>query len=114
MRVKRGVSKHKRKRKIIKMAKGYRGSRRHRFKMAKQAVIRAGLHTYIARRLKKRDFRNLWIIKINAGLLNETDLSYSQFIHLLKKNKIELDRKILADLAENEPAVFKDIVAAVK
>jgi len=113
MRIKRGVLQKKRHKKILKMAKGFRGRRKNVFRLAKQAVIRAGSNRYIGLKLKKRDKRRLWITKINAGL-GQFAIKYSRFINLLKKKKIELDRKILADLAENEPDVFKAVVDRVK
>lgn len=113
MRVKRGVVRHAKHKKIIKLAKGYSGRRKSVFKLAKQAVLKAGQHGYKDRRNKKREFRSLWIIKINAGLHN-FDLSYSKFINLLSKKKVSLNRKILAELAENEPKTFEAIVNLVK
>lgn len=112
-RVKRAVGAHKKRKKILKMAKGYKWSRRSRYKAAKEAVHHALVRAYIDRRRKKRDFRALWNIQINAAA-REQGLSYSQFINGLKKNKIELDRKILADLAQNNPEIFQEIVTLVK
>lgn len=112
-RVKRAVGAHKKRRKILKMAKGYMWSRSNRFTVAKDAVRHALVHAYIDRRRKKRDFRRLWNIKINAAA-REQGISYSRFIARLKKNKIELDRKILADLAENNPEIFAKIIQTVK
>ena len=113
MRVKRGTTRHAKHKKIIKLAKGYQGRRKSVFKLAKQAVIKAGQYSYRDRRVKKREFRSLWIIRINAAL-SKFDIKYSQFINLLSKNHIELDRKILADLAKNEPTAFEAVVNKVK
>ena len=113
MRVKTGPTRRKRHKKIIKMAKGYRMTRHRLIKRAKEAVLRAGQHAYIGRKLRKRNFRRLWIQRINAALTPH-DISYSQFINGLKKAKIELDRKILADLALSDPRTFKSIIDKVK
>ena len=103
----------KRHKKILGKAKGYYGARSKLFKTAKQAVIKAGQYAYRDRKQRKRDFRRLWIVRINAACrLN--DISYSRFINGLKKAGIELDRKILADLAMNEPEVFAQIVQKAK
>lgn len=112
-RVKRSVAKRKRKKKIIKQAKGYKWSRKSKYRAAKEALMHAWTYAYRDRRTKKRDFRRLWQIRINAAC-REQGISYSKFINALKKNKIELDRKILADLAMNHPEVFKKIVEKVK
>ena len=100
-RVKRGVQSKKRHKKILKQAKGYRGARSRTYKVAKQAVMRAGQYAYRDRRQKKRVFRSLWIIRINAAA-RENGISYSKLIAGLKKANIELDRKLLADLAVND------------
>ena len=103
------VPRHRRHRKIVKLAKGYFGARSRNFKAAKDAVLKAGLYAYRDRRQKKRQFRRLWIIRINAASrLN--GLSYSNFVHLLKEKGVDLDRKVLADLAVNNPTVFEDLV----
>ena len=108
MRVKRGVTSHRRHKKLLALARGYRGRRHRTIKLAKIAVLKAGQHAYRDRRRKKRDFRRLWSVKINAASrLN--GLSYSKLINQLKKANIELDRKILADLAEYNPKVFEKI-----
>ena len=112
-RVKRAVGAHKKRRKILRLAKGYMWNRKNRYKIAKDAVRHALLHAYFDRRKKKGDFRNLWNIQINAATRAE-NMTYSRFIAGLKKNKIELDRKIMADLARNNPEIFKDLVAAAK
>ena len=103
----------KKHRKIKKQVKGYLKTRQASIKKAKEAIVKAGQHAYRDRRRKKREMRRLWILKINAGLEN-LGLSYSQFIGLLKKNKIELNRKILAELAEKEPEIFEKIVEKIK
>ena len=113
VRTKTGTTRKRRHKKIIKMAKGYRMTRHKLIKRAKEAVLRAGQHAYIGRKLRKRDMRRLWIQRINAAL-TPYDISYSQFINGLKKAKIELDRKILADLAVSDPKTFKFIVDRVK
>lgn len=95
------------------MAKGYRWRRKKIYRLAKEAVRHALVRAYIDRRRKKRDFRALWNIQINAAV-REQGLTYSQFVNGLKKNKIELDRKILADLAINNPEIFSKIVEKVK
>lgn len=113
MRVKRGTTRHAKHKKIIKLAKGYQGRRKSVFKLAKQAVIKAGQYSYRDRRVKKRTFRSLWIIRINAAL-SKFDIKYSEFINALAKKNIDIDRKILADLAKNEPAAFEAVVNKVK
>ena len=104
-RVKRGVTAHARHKKILKLAKGYYGARSRSYKTAKQAVIKAGQYAYRDRRQKKRQFRTLWIIRINAAA-REHGLSYSAFIAGLKKAAIEVDRRVLADLAMHQKAAF--------
>ena len=112
-RVKRGVQTKKRHKKILKQAKGYRGARSRIFKVANQAVNRAGQYAYRDRRQKKREFRSLWIIRINAAV-RENGLSYSKFMVGLKKANIYLDRKTLADLAVNDKEAFSLIVEKAK
>ena len=112
-RVKRGVTTHARHKKVIKQAKGYRGRRKNTFKVAKQAVEKSLQYAYRDRRAKKRDFRSLWTQRINAGA-REHGISYSVFISGLKKLNISLDRKILADLAMNEPSSFKHLAEQVQ
>ena len=109
MRVKRGAVRRQKHKKIIKMAKGYQGRRNSVFKLAKQAILKAGTYAYRDRRVKKRDFRALWIVKINAAVRN-FNLSYSDFIKKLSVKKIIINRKLLADLAEHEPKAFEVIV----
>ncbi|AEF54519.1 50S ribosomal protein L20 [Marinomonas posidonica] len=112
-RVKRGVQARRRHKKILKQAKGYYGARSRVFRVAKQAVIKAGQYQYRDRRQRKRQFRALWIARINAAArLN--GLSYSRFIAGLKKATIEIDRKVLADLAVYEKEVFAAIVEKAK
>jgi len=112
-RVSRGVTKHARHKKVIDAAKGYRGRRKNTFRIANQAVEKAGQYAYIGRKLKKRQFRALWIQRINAAA-REHGLTYGRFIHGLNKAGIEVDRKVLADLAVSEPAAFKSIVEKAK
>ena len=112
-RVKRGVQSKKRHKKILKQAKGYRGARSRTFKVAKQAVQRAGQYAYRDRRVKKRTFRSLWIIRINAAA-RENGLSYSKFIAGLKKANIDLDRKTLAEIAVNDKEAFSLIAEQAK
>ena len=108
-RVKGGVSSHARHRKVIKAAKGYRGRRNNTFRTAVQAVEKGLQYAYRDRRVKKRQFRSLWIQRINAGA-RENGLSYSQFMNGLKKAGVELDRKVLADIAVREAEAFKALV----
>ena len=104
-RVKRGVTSHARHRKVIKAAKGYYGRRKNTIRVAKQAVEKAGQYAYRDRKVKKRTFRALWIQRINAAA-RENGLTYGRLIDGLKKAGIELDRKVLADIAVHEPATF--------
>jgi large subunit ribosomal protein L20 len=112
-RVKRGVTARARHKKILALAKGYRGRRKNVYRVAKQAVMKAGQYAYRDRRTRKRVFRALWIARINAGARSH-GVTYSRFIAGLKKASIDLDRKVLADLAVNDPAAFGSIVAKVK
>lgn len=107
-RIKRGVQAHARHKKVLKLAKGYSGARSKLFKTAKQAVDKAGQYAYRDRRQRKRQFRALWIARINAGA-RENGLSYSRMIEGLNKAKIELDRKVLADMAIHEKAAFASL-----
>ncbi|MDL0115203.1 50S ribosomal protein L20 [Campylobacter felis] len=112
-RVKTGVVRRRRHKKVLKLARGFYSGRRKHFRKAKEQLERSLVYAYRDRRRKKRDFRRLWIVRINAACrLN--DLSYSKFINGLKKADIELDRKILADLAMNDAAAFAKITDAVK
>ena len=113
VRVKRGTAAHKRRKKIIKQAKGFKWGRKSKYKLAKDALKHAWAHAYKDRKRKKRDFRRLWQIKINAAC-RQHGLTYSKFINKLKKAKIEIDRKILAHLAEKQPEVFEKIIAKTK
>ncbi len=113
VRVKRGVTQRRRHKRVLARAKGYRGQRGNLFREARQAVFKAGMYAYEHRRLKKRDFRGLWITRINAAVRAE-GLSYSRFINALLKKHILIDRKILAHLATDHPAVFAEVVKAVK
>ena len=108
-RVKRGVVAHKRHKKILKQAKGYYGARSRVFRVAKQAVIKAGQYAYRDRRQRKRQFRALWVVRINAAA-RERGLHYSMFMYGLKQANITIDRKILADIAVNDPAAFDALV----
>lgn len=112
-RVKRGVTARRRHKKILKAAKGYRGARSRVFRVAKQAVIKAGQYAYRDRRQRKRQFRRLWIARINAEARNN-GLSYSRFINGLTKAGIALDRKVLADMAVNDKPAFAAMVAKAK
>ncbi|NVJ60894.1 MAG: 50S ribosomal protein L20 [Gammaproteobacteria bacterium] len=112
-RVKRGVTAHKRHKKILKSAKGYYGARSRVFRVAKQAVIKAGQYAYRDRRQRKRQFRALWIQRINAAS-RECGLSYSRFINGLKKASVEVDRKILADIAVYDKAAFAALAEKAK
>ncbi|NYT70287.1 50S ribosomal protein L20 [Pusillimonas noertemannii] len=112
-RVKRGVTARARHKKVINAAKGYRGRRGNVFRIAKQAVMRAGQYAYRDRRNKKRTFRALWITRINAGC-RELGITYSAFIAGTKKASIELDRKVLADMAVNDKAGFAAVVAQAR
>ncbi|WMX16664.1 MULTISPECIES: 50S ribosomal protein L20 [unclassified Aureispira] len=107
------VASRKRRKKILKQAKGYFGARSKVYTVAKNAVERGLQYAYRDRKQKKRNFRSLWITRINAGA-REYGLSYSQFMHKLNQQGIELNRKVLADLAMNEPEAFKAIIDAVK
>jgi len=112
-RVKRGVTAHAKHKKILDQAKGYYGRRKNVFRVAKQAVIKAGQYAYRDRRQKKRQFRALWIARINAGA-RECGLSYSRFINGLKKAGIEVDRKVLADLAVRDAHAFAALAEQAK
>lgn len=113
MRVKTGTARHANHKSMIKKAKGYRGRRKSVYKLAKQAVIKAGQYSYRDKRVKKRTCRALWILKINAAL-RAHDMSYSVFMGKLIKSKSELNRKMLADLAVNDSKAFDAVVKSVK
>ena len=113
MRVKKGFKARRRRNRVLKLAKGFRGRRKNVYRIAKQAVMKAGQYAYRDRRAKKRVFRQLWIARINAAS-RELGLTYSKFMAGLKKAAIDIDRKVLADLAVNDPAAFGSIVNKVK
>jgi large subunit ribosomal protein L20 len=112
-RVKRGVTARARHKKVLALAKGFRGRRKNVFRIAKQAVMRAGQYAYRDRRTRKRVFRRLWIARINAAARN-AGLTYSKFMNALKKAQVNLDRKVLADMAVHDPAGFASLVAQVQ
>lgn len=113
MRVKRGVNAVKKRRKILKQSKGYFGARGKLYRVAREQVMKSGQYAYIGRKQKKRDFRSLWITRINAACrLN--DISYSRFISGLKKANVTLNRKVLADMAVREPDAFSKLVEVAK
>ena len=112
-RVKRGVTAHARHKKVIDQAKGYRGRRNNVYRIAKEAVMKAGQYAYRDRRARKREFRALWIARINAAA-RECGITYSVFMNGLKKAAIEVDRKVLADIAVFDKAAFAKFVAQAK
>jgi large subunit ribosomal protein L20 len=112
-RVKGGFRTRRTHKKILRLAKGYRGTRNRLFKRANEAVVRAGEHAFEGRKQRKRDFRKLWISRINAALSSQ-GLMYSRFIHGLKRASITLDRKTLSEMAINDPKAFESIVIKVK
>ncbi len=112
-RVKRGVQARARHKKVLKQAKGYYGARSRVYRVAKQAVTKAGQYAYRDRRQRKRQFRSLWIVRINAAA-RENGLSYSRFIDGLKKANVEVDRKVLADLAVRDKAAFAALAERAK
>ncbi len=112
-RVKRGVTTHAKHKKVLEQAKGYYGRRKNTIRIAKQAVEKAGQYAYRDRKVKKRNFRALWIQRINAAVRME-GLTYGQFMHGLKLAGVELDRKVLADLAMHEGTAFSTIIAQAK
>jgi len=113
VRVKRGTSAHKRRKKTLELTKGFRWGRKSKFRLAKQALTKALVYSYRDRKVKKRTFRQLWQTQIKA-ICQEEGLSYSDFIHFLKEKNIELDRKILAQLAKEKPDIFQKIISEVK
>lgn len=113
MRVKRGVTTHAKHKKILKANKGYRMTKRRLIKVATEAYLHAGEYAYAGRKLKKRDFRSLWITRISEAV-KQQGISYSVFVRKLKDAKIELDRKILANLVTERPETFKAIVEKIK
>lgn len=113
MRIKRGVNAIKKRRKIMRQAKGYFGAKSKLYRVARQAVMKSGNYAFVGRKLKKRDFRQLWITRINAAArLN--GMTYSTFMCGLKKAGINLNRKVLADIAVNDPAAFTALCAKAK
>ena len=113
MRVTTGFTRRRRHKKVLKRTKGFRMTKGRLYKVSKEADLHAGQYAFAGRKRRKRDFRRLWITRINAAL-TEYNLSYSKFINGLKKAKIDLDRKVLADLAVSNPQVFKTIVEKAK
>ncbi len=113
VRVKSGIITKKKHNKVLKLAKGYWMSRHKQFKKAKEAVLHAGQYAYVGRKDKKGQFRRLWIIRIKAAL-EPLSIKYNQFINLMKKNKIILDRKILSQMAIDYPKVFEKLVSNLK
>jgi len=111
-RVKGGPRGHRIHKKILKLAKGYRGSRHRLFKRANEAVLRAGKHAFEGRKQRRRDLRRLWIARIN-GALSTYEVKYSRFVNMLKKSNVELDRKQLAEMAVNDPKGFEKLVKSV-
>ena len=112
-RSKNAVASRARRKRIMAQAKGYYGKRKNVYTVAKNIVEKGMTYSYVGRKLKKREFRTLWIARINAAV-REEGLTYSEFMHALNGKGIELNRKVLADLAMNEPASFKALVASVK
>ncbi|MDP9023112.1 MAG: 50S ribosomal protein L20 [Actinomycetota bacterium] len=112
-RVKRGVHSKKKHREVLERAKGFRGARSRRYKAAKEAVMHAERYAYRDRRRRKGDFRKLWITRINAAA-RQDGLSYSRLVHGLKLAEVEVDRKVLADLAVHDPGAFSQLVATAK
>jgi len=113
VRVKGGMTTRRKHKKVLKLAKGFWMSRHKQFKKAKEAVLHAGEYAFTGRKSKKREFKKLWIIRLNAAV-RSFGLTYSQFIHLLKLKKIALDRKVLAQIVVEQPKVFAKIVDKVK
>ena len=113
MRIKRTVNAVKKRRKILKSAKGYRGAKSKLYRTAREQVMKSGMYAYIGRKQKKRDFRALWITRINAAC-RQNDISYSRFIAGLKAKGIDLNRKVLADIAVRDPQAFANLVSEVK
>ena len=110
-RVKSGIITRKKHKKVLKMAKGYYGAKSIRFRMAKQAVMKSGQYAFVGRKLKKRDFRRLWIARINAAA-RANGTNYSSLVNGLKKAQININRKMLAEMAVNDPVAFTELVKA--
>lgn len=113
MRIKRSVNALKKRRAVLKSTKGYWGARSKLYRVAKEAMMKSGQYAYIGRKLRKRDMRRLWISRINAAV-RPYDLSYSKFMHGLKLAGIDLNRKVLSEMAINDPAAFKAIVESAE
>lgn len=113
MRVKRRVNAVKKRRAILKQAKGYRGAKSKLYRVAREQVMKSGQYAYIGRKHRKRDMRRLWIVRINAGC-RANGITYSAFINGLKKNNINLNRKVLSEMAVSEPAAFAKLCESVK
>ena len=113
MRTRKGAARNRAKKRLYRSAKGYRGGRGNLLRTVKETVIRAGVYAYRDRRVRKRDFRRLWITRINAAV-RQRGLRYSEFIHGLQQAEIELDRKMLAELAVNDPDAFDQVVEQAK
>jgi large subunit ribosomal protein L20 len=113
-RTRTGVTRHRRHVKVLARNKGYRGSNSRLYKRAHEASLHAGQYAYVGRKLRKRDMRTLWITRISAALKSLGDLNYSRFINLMKKANIQVDRKILADMAATDLASFKNFVSKVR
>jgi len=112
-RVKRGLNAKKNHKKVLKLAKGYYGAKSNQFKMANQAVMKSLSYAYTGRKLRKRELRKLWITRINAAARIH-GMSYSRFINALKQNNIEINRKMLSEMAVNDPDGFKNLIESVK
>ena len=112
-RAKRAVRAHSRHRKVLKQARGYSGARSRSYRVARQAVTRAARYAYRDRRQRKRDFRSLWVVRINAAA-RDNGLSYSRLVHGLKKAEVNLDRRVLADLAMHDKEAFAAVAATAK
>lgn len=114
-RTKTGITRHKRHKKVLKLTKGYRGTNNRLYKRAKEALLHAGQYAYIGRKLRKRDMRKLWIIRINAAVKQvNKELNYSRFIKNLKDANIELNRKMLSEIAIVDFETFKEVLAKVQ
>lgn len=112
-RIKRAVVTRKRRKGVLKLARGYWGAKSKRFKMAKQAVMKSLTYAYVGRKLKKRDYRRLWITRISAAC-KANDMNYSRFMHGLKLSGINLNRKMLSEMAIHEPEAFTELVGTAK
>lgn len=113
MRVKTGTVRRQHHKKVLKAAKGFWMTRHKRYKVAHEAVMHSGMYAFVGRRLRRRDIRKVWIVRINAAL-HDLNLRYSTFINALKTKKIDLNRKMLAEIAVSDPATFKKIAESVK